>query len=378
MRPRITLVTHAVKDDGGMERVCAELLRHAHNDYDFTVVSAELAPALRPLVDRWIQIGVPPRPIPLKFVVFWWRAGRAVRRVKGDLIHTTGAIVPNHVDVVAVHFCHSGVIKDKHSAAGSGAPWIRRANRSLARLLALAAEGWCYRPGRVRALAAVSSGVRDELLRSYPGVDVRVTPNGVDLDRFRPDVSARADVRAKLGLTDRPVAVFVGGDWDRKGLAVAIGALAQVRARGVDLQLWVVGAGDRARFSGLATELGLGSDVSFFGARNDIERFLAAADVFILPSLYEAFSLVTLEAAASELPVIMPRINGAAELVGDNEAGLLVERTVDSVATALGTLVGDADLRTRLGRQARCRATEYAWDRSVAAMTDVYASLLAR
>jgi glycosyltransferase involved in cell wall biosynthesis len=222
----------------------------------------------------------------------------------------------------------------------------------------------------------VSNGVSEELLQHYPGVQVQVTPNGVDLDRFHPDASARVDLRRSTGLAEEPVAVFVGGDWDHKGLAIGMHALAEVRAQGIDLQLWVVGAGDQDRFSTLAKELGVASAVSFFGKRDDIERFLAAADVFILPSRYEAFSLVTLEAAASGLPVIMPAINGASELVGDNEAGLMVERTADSVAAALARLVDDPELRSRLGRQARKRATQYAWDKSIEAVTEIYASLL--
>jgi UDP-glucose:(heptosyl)LPS alpha-1,3-glucosyltransferase len=228
----------------------------------------------------------------------------------------------------------------------------------------------------VTTFAAVSDGVRKELLRHYPGIVVQVTPNGVDLDRFHPDAYARADVRRSTGVADEPVAVFVGGDWIRKGLAVGMQALAGVRARGIDLRLWVIGAGDEARFSTLALQLGVGSAVSFFGSRDDVERFLAAADVFILPSQYEAFSLVTLEAAASGLPVIMPAINGACELVGDNEAGLLVEPTADTLVAALARLADDTDLRGRLARQARKRAMLYGWDASIGAVTQVYASLL--
>ncbi len=136
------------------------------------------------------------------------------------------------------------------------------------------------------------------------------------------------------------------------------------------------GRGDRARFEELARTLQVSSDLQFFGQRADTERFYSAADVFVLPTSYEAFSLVTLEAAASGLPVIMPAINGASELVGDDEAGLLVERTVDSVVAALARIVDDADLRSRLGREARRRATRYAWDDTTRAVTELYALLL--
>lgn len=376
MKPAVTLVAHGVHDNGGMERACAELLRHAHDEFDFTVVSVEFAPALRPLVHRWIRVRVPQRPIPLKFVLFWLRAGRAVRHVKADIIHTVGAIVPNRVDVVSIHFCHAGFVSIQGHLASPDAPLTRRTNTSIARLLALAAERWCYRPGRVRAFAAVSRGVEDELLRHYPGVEVQLTPNGVDLDRFHPDASARTDLRRSTGLTDEPVAVFIGGDWDRKGLAIGIQALADVRAQGIDLQLWVAGSGDQVRFATLAEELGVGSAVSFFGTRHDVERFLAAADVFVLPSLYETFSLVGFEAAATGLPVVVTRVHGIGDLVKDDEAGIPVERNAASLAEGLVRLAREPDYCRRLGQVALRSAQQYTWNASATALTNLYRSLL--
>ena len=375
-RPIVALVAHNVDDDNGTGRVCAELIRHAADDYDFVVVSSILGRELQALVRQWIKISVPQRPFALRFALFWFWAGRVVNSLDADIVHTAGAIIPNTVDIVAVHLCHAGFVDTQRRLAPRSAPLLRRWNTATARVLALSAERWCYRPGRLRAFAAVSNGVRDELRQHYPGIRVQVTPNGVDLDRFHPDPATRADLREKAGLADEPVAVFIGGDWDRKGLAISISALAEVRTQGIDLQLWVVGEGDQDHFSLLAMDLGVRSAVSFFGPRDDTERFLAAGDVFILPSLYEAFSLVTLEAAASGLPVIMPAINGAVELVGNNEAGLIVERTADSVATALTRLVEDTNLRSRLARQARERATHYGWDESTEAVTRLYASLL--
>jgi glycosyltransferase involved in cell wall biosynthesis len=375
-RPTVALVAHDIHDHGGMERVCAELLRGSAREFDFVAISATLAPNLRPLVTEWIQVRVPPRPFPLKFASFWLRAGRRVRSLDVDVVHTVGAIVPNRVDVSAIHFCHAGFVSSQGRLAPSAAPLFRRANTSLARLLALAAERWCYRPGRVRAFAAVSDGVRKELLRHYPGVEVQVTPNGVDLDRFHPNASARADLRRSIGLADEPVAVFIGGDWDRKGLAVGMQALAEVRGRGIDLRLWVIGAGDQDRFSALAKDLGVESAVSFFGTRDDVERFLAAADVFILPSLYETFSLVGFEAAATGLPVVVTRVHGISDLVKDHAAGILVDRDAKSFADGLVRLAQEPDLRRSLGQGALTGAQRYSWKASTNVLADLYQSLL--
>jgi glycosyltransferase involved in cell wall biosynthesis len=376
VRPMVALVAHGVHDNGGMERACAELVRRARDEFDFTVVSTELATELRPLVRQWIRVRIPMRPIPLKFVLFWLRAGRALKTVEADIVHTVGAIVPNRVDVAAVHFCHAGFLSTQGRLAPPSAPLLRRLNTGMTRALALLAERWCYRPSRLRAFAAVSAGVRGELLTHYPGINVQVTPNGVDVDRFHPDATARVELRHTHGLADEPVAIFVGGDWDRKGLAIGLRALAKVREKGIALRLWVVGRGDRDRFFALARELNVASAVSFLGARYDVERFLAAADMFILPSLYETFSLVGFEAAATGLPVLATRVHGIGDLVRDDDAGILVERNSASLANALERMVQDSDLRRHLGQQALQGSRKYSWNASAASMIRLYRALL--
>jgi UDP-glucose:(heptosyl)LPS alpha-1,3-glucosyltransferase len=170
--------------------------------------------------------------------------------------------------------------------------------------------------------------------------------------------------------------LFVGGDWVRKGLGIAIGAVAAARAFGAELELWVVGRGDRSRFAALSAKQGIESHVRFYGARDDTERFYQAADVFVLPSSYEGFSLACLEAAASGLPLLIPSVSGAREIVGENEAGCLVQRSVPSVAAALVRLAVDPDLRSALGTEARRRVQVYGWDRSSEAVTKLYRQLL--
>jgi UDP-glucose:(heptosyl)LPS alpha-1,3-glucosyltransferase len=376
-KPTIALVAHDIHDQGGMERVCAELIRQGHEEFDFTVVSTMLAPELRCIVRNWTPIRVPARPFPLKFASFWLRASSAVRELDVDIVHTVGAIVPNRVDVASIHFCHGGFVRVQRRLAADSMRLTRRVNTSVARVLALAGERWCYRPGRLRAFAAVSRGVGNEVSEHYPGIPVYVTPNGVDHERFHPDPKAREEVRNANGLREEPVAVFVGGDWDHKGLAIALGALAQVRRQGPDLRLWVVGDGDQERFSALAGELGVAAAVSFLGLRNDVERVLPAADMFVLPSMYETFSLVAFEAAACALPIVATPVHGIVDLLAHEDAGILVDRDAESVGAALARLADDPDLRSRLGRGALARSSSYTWHASAASVIDIYRSLLA-
>jgi glycosyltransferase involved in cell wall biosynthesis len=377
-RPSVALVAHGIHEHGGMERAFFELVRLAHRDYRFVVLAEELAPELRPLVE-WRRIRVPRHPIPLKFALFFVVAGLRLRRASVDLVHTMGAVVPNRADVACVQFCHAGFAAVVGRRALEGRPPLRRINTALARALGLAAERWWFGTARVRALAAVSQGVRRELETHYPGVRTELTPNGVDVDRFRPDAGMRVRVRRAAGVgDDEVVALFVGGDWDHKGVAVAIEGLAEARQVGASrLRLWVVGRGDGRRFGAIARGAGVEDAVEFFGPQRETHRFYQAADVFVLPSLYETFSLAAYEAAASGLPVVATRVSGIVDLVGEDGAGILVDRTPGAVGLALVRLASDPALRARLGEEGRRRAQGYSWARSVAAVCDVYRRLLA-
>jgi glycosyltransferase involved in cell wall biosynthesis len=376
-RPTVALVAHNVHEQGGMERACAELVRRGSASYRFVVISSELDAGLRDLV-VWERVAVPQRPFALKFLVFAVRAGLRLRGSSVDLVHTVGAIVPNRVDIAIVHFCHAGFRRKTGSLVPPGRTMWRWGNTAFARLLALLAERWSYRPGRLRAFAAVSIGVAQELQHAYPGIPVRLAPNGIDVERFRPDGEARRELRGEQGVAPTDlVTLFVGGDWDHKGLAIAIDGIARASttARRA-LNLWVVGRGDERRFRTIAQRCGIVDQVRFFGVRTDPERLYQASDVFVLPTLYETFSLAAFEAAASGLPVIAPAVSGIEELIGQNEGGIVVERTSESVGDAVAKLAVDADLRARMGAAARKRASEYTWEKSVEAVFGAYRNVL--
>jgi glycosyltransferase involved in cell wall biosynthesis len=372
-RPRVALVAHGIHDRGGMERAFAELVRRIPRRYEVIVLSADLGDDLRGLVE-WRRIPVPARPAPLRFALFYAIAAVRLAATRADVVHTLGAIVPNTADFASVHFCTAGYVASTGRLAPPNAPVLRRANTALARLLFLAAERWTYRRDRVARLGAVSRGVARELARSFPDVPIVLTPNGVDRGRFRPDPATRREVRRELAIADDEVVVlFVGGDWHGKGLALAIRAVAATA-----LRLLVVGRGDERRFRALARAQGVEQRVTFLGPRDDPERYYAASDVFLLPSWYETFSLAAFEAAAAGLPIVAAPVSGVEELVGDGDAGILVERDAEAIAAALASLAASAESRRRLGNAARERAAAYTWDGSADAVLAVYRSVLAR
>jgi glycosyltransferase involved in cell wall biosynthesis len=108
---------------------------------------------------------------------------------------------------------------------------------------------------------------------------------------------------------------------------------------------------------------GIPTRVRFFGWQADPSRFYKASDIFVLPSRYEADPLVALEAAACSLPVVATAVNGVVELLGDNQAGMIIERDRDDLARALAALAVNADLRRTLGAEGRKRVqSRGGWD----------------
>jgi UDP-glucose:(heptosyl)LPS alpha-1,3-glucosyltransferase len=236
------------------------------------------------------------------------------------------------------------------------------------------AEWYCYRPSRTRRLVAVSSGVAAELKRFYPAMagSIDVVPNGVDRDAFRPQESIRRRMRRDLGLADGDLmALFVGGEWPRKGLRFAIDAIGRLP----DWRLIVLGAGDDAHYRELARRAGADGRIDFLGLRPDAVSFYAAADAFLLPTAYEVFPLVVLEAAAAGLPLLVTRVNGVEDILVHGDNGWFIEPEGAMIAARLAELQRNEALRRKMGAAARAATTAYTWERSVEAYVQLYDEL---
>ena len=375
-RLSVAFVAHGVHDRGGMERVVAELIRGTADRIAFTLLATHVQDDIRELVD-WVPIRVPSRPAPLRFSAFWAAAGARLRDVDADLVHTVGAIVPNRTDIASVHFCHAAFAALPAAVRGVDGNVARRLNRTIDGRVSEAAERHCYRAGRTRMLTAVSSGIARELHEHFPGVPTTVIANGVDGERFRADPVARSAIRARLGYAGGDVvAVFLGGDWRRKGLVVAIDAVAEARRRGAShLRLLVVGRGDEEAAAEQATAAGVRDAVTFFGVSARPQDQLQAADIFVSPTGYEAFGLNALEAASVRLPVVATSVHGIEDFVVDGVGGFLCPRTPRAFADAMTRLHDDPVLRRTMGEAARVGASRYTWEAANRRTAELYAAL---
>jgi glycosyltransferase involved in cell wall biosynthesis len=362
----VVVVAHEVQALGGMEGQLSALVRELLAlGWQVTVVARRCevqGPGL-----HHVRVPGPRSPFPLWYAWFAAVAGLALLRprLRGAPVHTTGAVVPNRARVSTVHYCHAAARAAGVADRASRATLAHRLSGRVAHAMSLAGERWCYRPARTAHLVAVSSGVGREIARHYPAAasTVSVIPNAVDRERFRPRPQERAAVRDRLGLpADARVAVFVGGDWERKGLGLAVDALAQAPG----WLLLVVGAGDEERYRRAARAAGIAGRVRFAGVRGDVERVYAASDAFVLPTAYETFSLVTYEAAAAALPIVATRVSGIEDLLRDGENGFAVRRDAGSIAAALRRL-DDAAVRARMGAAGRAAVERLPAARELAA-----------
>jgi UDP-glucose:(heptosyl)LPS alpha-1,3-glucosyltransferase len=226
----------------------------------------------------------------------------------------------------------------------------------------------------IRRIVAISARGKAEIERLYatPPDQVALVYNGVDLARFDPAARARdrAAARAELGLVSEAWCVlFVGSGFERKGLGPLVEALA-LRRDPAD-RLVVAGKGDRAPYEALAARRSVGPQVLWAGARHDVERLYAAADVVALPARYEPFGNVHLEALASGRPMLTSVHAGGAELIQPGVNGWVVpEVTAGAIAEGLERLRG-ADPHS-LGRAARATAEPYTYATQAAAFEDLY------
>ncbi|MFI5925172.1 glycosyltransferase family 4 protein [Micromonospora sp. NPDC051543] len=244
--------------------------------------------------------------------------------------------------------------------------------------------GWAALPAARPALRRIGRGVdvttylgeytRARLARVLAGVtDLRRLAPGVDVDAYHPSVDGEP-VRARLGLTDRPVVVCVSRLVPRKGQDMLIRALPEIRRRVPDAALLIVGGGPyRATLEKLARQTGVERDVVFTGSvpAADLPAHYAAGDVYAMPCRtrnrgldVEGLGIVYLEASATGLPVVAGDSGGAPDAVREGETGYVVRgRDVAQLADRVARLLGDRDLARQLGAAGRAWVErEWRWE----------------
>lgn len=224
-----------------------------------------------------------------------------------------------------------------------------------------------------------------------PESRLRVVAGGVDASLFAP--FPRDAARALLGVGPEPLVLFVGRIQGLKGIDLLLSSFARLLAgwnSGPSPRLMVVGgdsssdetdpeAVELLRMRRMAVDLGLLDRVTFQGAvpQAELPNYYSSADVVVVPSLYESFGLVALEAMACGTPVVGSSVGGLRWTVQHGKTGLLVKgRSEEQFASAIATLLLDDDLRSRMSRAAVAAATAFSWDAAADRTVQIYRELV--
>lgn len=367
---KIALVAHFFSmRKGGLERYTVNLAR--------ALVAA--GHAVHVFAHRWTpEPGLTFRKVtrfrlssPVKNLSFAFSADRALARHRFDVVQSMDRIWRQDI------FRASDGVNPVQMLEGYPNPLIRKMNalgprRQVLTLL----EKRIFEGGGARFVMVNSELIKQQILQYYNADPERIAVirNSVDTARFHPGLKTDAGVVARRENGMEPgdiLLLFAGNDFKRKGLKLLLHAIARLSRP--EVRLMVAGSDDPSSYARIAMELGIRDRVWFAGPRRDMATWYAAADLMVLPTRYDAFANVCLEAMACGTPVVTTRTNGASEIVSHGETGWVLETwEVDELATRLAASLAP-DFRERSGALAAKTAGRFTMARHLSALMDLYA-----
>jgi glycosyltransferase involved in cell wall biosynthesis len=223
----------------------------------------------------------------------------------------------------------------------------------------------------IDSFIAISKAVKDDFMKgtSLNGQNIKVVPNGIPLEKFR---------RREQFSDSREIICVARLESEKKGQDILIRALAILKNDGVECSCKLVGEGKSRKYlERLVEEYCLGDNIKFLGNRTDVPELLANAGTFVLPSRYEGFGIVIIEAMGTGIPVIASNIDGPKEIITNGENGLLFESDNEhDLAAKIKTLISDDNLRDRLVNKAFCSVQEYSIEKMYNTYLETYNDLL--
>ncbi|MEZ4728017.1 MAG: glycosyltransferase [Caldilineaceae bacterium] len=304
-----------------------------------------------------------------------------------------------HYDLIHSHYWLSGLVAEQLQQAWPHAPIVHMFH-TLGHMKNLIAQDPSERAPQERLdgearviqiadrLIAATPAEEQQLIDYYRAdpTTIRVVPPGVDLGRFHPLDKKKAKQKVGIPCGDANI-LFVGRIEPLKGVDTLLRAMSILQERhpaAIQNTCLAIVGGDpwtedldteMARLQQLRTDLGIHDLVTFLGAKDQeiLPYYYAAAEMVVMPSHYESFGMVALEAMAMGTPVIASEVGGLAHLVQPGVNGFHVpSRDPEALAARILELLTDKALRQQLGQQARTYAKQYSWESIGARMLDVY------
>ena len=338
---RVALCHSGCHQRGGVERVILQGATYLKGYCDVSVMARDV-PSLKDIPEgvKMFRLPYPELPLGLGLRGTRRQCARMVRQERFDVVAGFGVQAPEN-SVVWIQSVHAAWWEQCRQNR-TGFSRVRQLANPLHHIV-LSMEGELLRERTYKRLIALTPSVREDLRRFYgvPSEDVDILPNGYTSDEFHVGLRAlyRIEKRREIGVPpDAWVVLFVGNEWERKGLFPLMEAIAALGD--AKIHLVAVGRLPQTMVQRKAADLGLLGRVHTVSSTSSVNHWFGMADVFALPTVYEAWGMVVIEAMASGLPVLTSSLAGASEAVEIGKNGFLLKepRSVEELVDGLERL----------------------------------------
>ncbi len=365
---RIALISFRTYQYGGVEKYAYELVKHLSEKLEVHLFTNEIVGKTNAKVHLIPAIGKKDLLSVNSFMIF---LKKVLKKGTFDIIHSMGPLYL-HPDVASAHICQNRILAEKNNLFRDFS-FFRKSYWDLRTYTAATFQKISFR--NAKKVLAVSCLLARELEREYEIKPPIVLYPGIEKHFFKDfDTSFRKRKRERMSIKDSSVVIlFVGSQWERKGLKQIIKCLAFLPKNTL---LLIVGRGDREGYKKFATEQGVGKNVHFAGFRSNIGDYYVVSDLLVLPSLYEPFGYPVLEAMAMGLPVVVSSEVGASEIVDDGKTGYIVPSgdNTKELSRAINRIIKANPESFKV--KVREKAKQFLWEGKTKKIISVYENII--
>lgn len=373
-RYKIAILIENFDKKGGSERRTYELVKQLKQRGHNITVFANSWSNIPTFEGEGINfVKVPMTRWPFRFMApltYAYFADKAVKKEDFDIIHTQTRTYYQDVATLGGG-CHRAWIDE-----GSSLKLLDPFHRAV-----LSIEKRQFQNGNYKRIIVNSKLSKNGILKFYPVPEerIKVIYNGVDTERFNPinKEKYRTETRKRHNISDDDFMIlYVGSGFKRKGVSYLIEAVSRLGNDSINknrIKLLIVGKDKLWPYKRLAAKFDIDKNIIFVDYAGETEKYYAASDIFALPTFFDPFANVTLEAMASGVPVITTKKNGASEIIEDGKDGFIINTPleIDALTEKIRDLL-NPELRKEAGVKARKKAMNFTWDRMTEETLKVY------
>jgi glycosyltransferase involved in cell wall biosynthesis len=344
---------------GGTEVWVRSLIKSLSRDFKVRLISGTLDPELNQYVSNFVRIRIPARPAFLRLFLYSI-ASTFVPKLNADIVHVVGAITFRKSSLNTIHFYHKENFRLRKFTIYKNKSKLKSLNRVAYTFLSMVFEYIIYSNFFSQKLATVSPEMCALLEKDFAR-SIYLTHNGIDPN----------EIKVKKLQNKKPYLIFVGGDWERKGLADVIRSIGIIKRSFPWIKLYIAGTGTRKHYDNEIRELNLTQNVVWLGSLPRSKIPYSSKSIVVCASRFEASPLIFLEAAMAGSPVISYPVFGTQEAVEDGYLHLC-DPNPESMAYEVLQLLSDHRLLVSMSKAGIMLRKKKKWDLMVKETFSLY------